>query len=33
MKGGRSWLSAKLFKLQNYTENGKGYVPLTVENV
>ena len=30
---GRSWSSAKLFIVQNYTENANGYVPLTVENV
>ena len=32
-KIGRSWSSAKLFIVQNYTENVNGYVPLTVENV
>ena len=30
---GRSWSSAKLFIVQNCTENTNGYVPLTVENV
>ena len=30
---GRSWSSAKLFIVQNYTENANGDVPLTVENV
>ena len=30
---GRSWSSAKLFIVQNYTENVNGDVPLTVENV
>ena len=30
---GRSWSSAKLFIVQNYTENTNGDVPLTVENV
>ena len=30
---GRSWCSAKLFIVQNYTENANGDVPLTVENV
>ena len=30
---GKSWSSAKLFIVQNYTENANGYVPLTVENV
>ena len=29
----RSWSSAKLFIVQNYTENANGDVPLTVENV
>ena len=30
---GKNWSSAKLFILQNYTENANGNVPLTVENV
>ena len=30
---GRSWSSAKLFIIQNYTNNANGNVPLTVENV
>ena len=30
---GKSWSSAKLFIVQNYTENTNGNVPLTVENV
>ena len=30
---GRSWSSAKLFIVQNYTENVNGDVPLIVENV
>ena len=30
---GRSWSSAKLFILQNYTDNSNGNVPLAVENV
>ena len=30
---GKSWSSAKLFIVQNYTENANGDVPLTVENV
>ena len=30
---GRSWSSAMLFIVQNYTENANGYMPLTVENV
>ena len=30
---GRSWSSAKLFIVQNYTENANGHVPLTAENV
>ena len=30
---GRSWSSAKLFIVRNYTENANGYAPLTVENV
>ena len=30
---GRSWSSAKLFTMQNYTDNADGDVPLTVENV
>ena len=29
----RNWSSAKLFILQNYTENANEDVPLTVENV
>ena len=29
----RSWSSAKLFIMQNYTDNANGNVPLTVENV
>ena len=29
----RSWSSAKLFIVQDYTENANGYVPLIVENV
>ena len=28
---GRSWSSAKLFIVQNYTENANGYGPLTVQ--
>ena len=28
-----SWSSAKLFMVQNYTENANGDVPLTAENV
>ena len=30
---GRSWSPAKLFIMQNYTDNANGDVPLTVENV
>ena len=30
---GRSWSLAKLFIMQNYTENANGDVPLTAENV
>ena len=30
---GRSWSSAKLFIMQNYTDNTNGNVPLTVENM
>ena len=30
---GRSWSSAKLFIMQNYTENANGDVALTVENM
>ena len=30
---GRNWGSAKLFIVQNYTDNANGDVPLTVENV
>ena len=30
---GRSWSSAKLFIVQNYTENANGDAPLTAENV
>ena len=30
---GRSWSSAKLLILQNYTENAIGNVPLKLENV
>ena len=30
---GRSWSPAKLFTMQNYTDNAYGNVPLTVENV
>ena len=30
---GRNWSSAKLFIVQNYTENANGDVPLTAENV
>ena len=30
---GRSWSSAKLFIVQDYTENANGDVPLIVENV
>ena len=30
---GRSWSSAKLFIMQNYTDNANGDVPLTVEKV
>ena len=30
---GINWSSAKLFIMQNYTENVNGDVPLTVENV
>ena len=30
---GRSWSSAKLFMMQNYTDNGNWDVPSTVENV
>ena len=29
----RSWSSAELFIMQNYTDNTDGYMPLTVENV
>ena len=29
----RSWSSAKLFMMQNYTDNTNGDVPLTVENM
>ena len=29
----RSWSSAKLFIMQNYTNNGDGDVPLIIENV
>ena len=29
----KSWSFAKLFTVQNYTENANGDVPLTVENV
>ena len=30
---GRSWSSAKLFIMQNYTDNANVDVPLTVENM
>ena len=30
---GRSWRTAKLFMMQNYTDNTNGDVPLTVQNV
>ena len=30
---GRRWSSAKLFIMQNYTDNTNGDVPLVVENV
>ena len=30
---GRSWSFAKLFIMQNCTDNANGDVPLTVENV
>ena len=29
----RSWSSASLLKVRNYTENANGDVPITVENV
>ena len=29
----RSWSSASLLKVRNYTENASGDVPITVENV
>ena len=29
----RSWISEKLFIMQNYTDNANGDVPLTAKNV